>query len=160
MLSEYGAARERYEEARPIYRDIGDRLGEANCIKALGDVHYSLDEYGAARERYEEARPIYRDIGARLGEINCYFGLADLDRHGERWEAAEEKYREALSYYEETGMAFNAALALQRLGYTAEGAGEHLQARDYYQAALELFERIGSPQAESVRADLETLEGD
>ena len=58
MLAEYGAARERYEEARPIYAQIGDRLGEANCIQALGDVHRMLAEYGAARERYEEARPI------------------------------------------------------------------------------------------------------
>ncbi|MCP4421919.1 MAG: hypothetical protein GY805_35345, partial [Chloroflexi bacterium] len=41
-LSEYEAARERYEEALPIYEAIGARLGQANCIQALGDVHVSL----------------------------------------------------------------------------------------------------------------------
>src|SRR5690606_35729336 len=37
-LSELPEARARYEEALPIYRAIGARLGEANCIQALGDV--------------------------------------------------------------------------------------------------------------------------
>ncbi|MCB0172179.1 MAG: hypothetical protein KDJ97_16645, partial [Anaerolineae bacterium] len=36
MLAEYELARQRYEAARPIYEAIGARLGEANCIQALG----------------------------------------------------------------------------------------------------------------------------
>jgi hypothetical protein len=27
-----------YDEARPLYRMVGDVLGEANCIHGLGDV--------------------------------------------------------------------------------------------------------------------------
>ena len=55
--AEYPLARQRYEEARPIYHEIGDRLGEANCIQSLGDVHLQLAEYPLARQRYEEAGP-------------------------------------------------------------------------------------------------------
>jgi tetratricopeptide (TPR) repeat protein len=68
MLAEYDDARACYEEARPIYHQIGARLGEANCIQALGDVHRMLAEYDDARACYEEARPIYHQIGARLGD--------------------------------------------------------------------------------------------
>ena len=32
---------QRYEEALPIYQEIDARLGEANTIKALGDVHHA-----------------------------------------------------------------------------------------------------------------------
>ncbi len=62
-LAEYDQARARYEEARPIYAGIGARLGEANTIKALGDVHLRLAEYDQARARYEEAWPVYAGIG-------------------------------------------------------------------------------------------------
>jgi tetratricopeptide (TPR) repeat protein len=157
-FSHYREAQANLELA--LNQQTDDRGLKANCIQALGDVHYSLAEYGAARERYEEARPIYRAIGARLGEANCIFGLADLDRQDGRWETAEQKYRQALDYYQATGMAFNAALALQRLGHTAKDTGDRAQARDYYQAALDLFTQIGSPTAKQVRADLESLEDD
>ncbi len=157
-LAEYGAARGRYEEALPIYRAIGARLGEANCIRALGDVHVMLDEYGAARGRYEEALPIYRAIGDRLGEANCYFGLADIERYEKSWAAAAAGYERALHFYRSAGMAFNIALALQRLGYTARGAGDVEQARRYFEEALAIFQRIGSPSAGSAQRDLETLD--
>jgi hypothetical protein len=42
MLGEYGAARERYEEALPLFRRIGDQLGEAKCIGSLGNVYLRL----------------------------------------------------------------------------------------------------------------------
>lgn len=42
-------------------------------------------------------------------------------------------------------MAFNTALALQRLGYTARGAGDIDQARRCFGEALDIFQRIGSP---------------
>ena len=39
MLSAFnGPPRERYEEALPVYRAIGDKLGEANCYYGLGEV--------------------------------------------------------------------------------------------------------------------------
>nr|MDQ3763060.1 tetratricopeptide repeat protein [Actinomycetota bacterium] len=42
-------------QALPVYRQIGDRLGEANVIKALGDVALQQDRYEEAAERYEQA---------------------------------------------------------------------------------------------------------
>ena len=43
-LAEYPQARQRYEEALPIYQAIGARLGEANCIRCLGDVHLAEED--------------------------------------------------------------------------------------------------------------------
>ena len=71
---------------------------------------------------------------------------------------AEQKYREALAYYQSTGMAFNIALALQRLGHTMRDAGQPGQAREHYRAALDLFRQIGSPTAQEVQANLDALE--
>jgi tetratricopeptide (TPR) repeat protein len=157
MLDEYAAARERYEEALPIHREIGDQLGEANCIQSLGDVDLMLSEYAAARERYEEALPIYREIGDRRGEVNVMCGLADLDRASSRWSDAEARYREALAYYEATGIVHSQALTHDRLGDTFRGAGDLDAARRHYETALEIFKKIGSPSAERVAATLKEL---
>jgi tetratricopeptide (TPR) repeat protein len=157
-LSQYQEARERYEQALPIYREIGSRLGQANAISSLGDVHYGLSQYQEARERYEQALPIYREIGDRLGQANCHFGLADLERAAGDYATAETLYSQALATYQATAMPFNVALAWQRLGHTAKATGNPAQARTCYQKALELFTRIGSPTAAQVQADLDTLE--
>ena len=102
-LAEYPLARQRYEEARPIYHAIGDRLGEANCIQSLGDVHLRLAEYPLARQRYEEARPIYHAIGDRLGEAGCLLGLGDVTaRMGDR-PTARAAYDQAATLYQAIG---------------------------------------------------------
>ncbi|MCA1696295.1 MAG: hypothetical protein LC749_17125 [Actinobacteria bacterium] len=36
--SDLDGARAHYERALPLYRRIGDVLGEANCIKRLGQI--------------------------------------------------------------------------------------------------------------------------
>jgi hypothetical protein len=35
-------SRQRFEKALKIYRAIGNRLGEANCLESLGEVHRAL----------------------------------------------------------------------------------------------------------------------
>jgi tetratricopeptide (TPR) repeat protein len=57
---------------------LEDKREEANCIRALGDVHHMLAEYAQARERYEQARPIYAEIGDRYSYAAnlAYLGLA------------------------------------------------------------------------------------
>ena len=68
------------------------------------------------------------------------------------------KYQEALAYYQSMGMPFNVGLTYQRLGFTAEGLGDAVQAREYYEAALVIFDRIGSPSSANVRANLAALD--
>ncbi|WP_375453051.1 NB-ARC domain-containing protein, partial [uncultured Nostoc sp.] len=51
-LGEYQQARNYYEQALAIYREIGDRQGEAIVLKALGFAHSSLGEYQQARNYY------------------------------------------------------------------------------------------------------------
>jgi hypothetical protein len=38
ILSEYDAARQQYEAALPIFRELGIQVGEASCIRALGET--------------------------------------------------------------------------------------------------------------------------
>ncbi len=53
------------------YHDVGDVLGEANCIKSLGEIALRRSDHDGARQRYEAALPLYQKVGDVLGEANC-----------------------------------------------------------------------------------------
>ncbi|MEH2130851.1 MAG: tetratricopeptide repeat protein, partial [Nostoc sp.] len=63
FLDRRDEALQRYETALSFYRDIGDRLGEANTLQAIGDVLQFLKRSDEALQRYETALSFYRDIG-------------------------------------------------------------------------------------------------
>ena len=58
-------ARQDYEQALPIFRQIEARLGEANTLQALGDLKMRTDDLAGARQDYDQALPIFRQIEAR-----------------------------------------------------------------------------------------------
>ena len=67
-LNVRAAARQRYEEAGPIYHAIGDRLGEAGCLLGLGDVMAQMGERPTAQAAYDQAAALYQAIGLSYSE--------------------------------------------------------------------------------------------
>jgi hypothetical protein len=60
--SEHDTARKRCEEALPLYRKVGDVLGEANCIQSVGDIARTAGNAGEAESRYRESLALYARI--------------------------------------------------------------------------------------------------
>ncbi|AFY33753.1 Tetratricopeptide TPR_2 repeat-containing protein [Calothrix sp. PCC 7507] len=75
-----------YKQALKCYREIGvskaahleARLGEANTLKAIGDVLQFLNRHHEALEYYEAALEIYNEIGDRPGETNTLKAISDI----------------------------------------------------------------------------------
>ena len=82
---ENGSARRSYEDALTLYRAIGDRLGEANAISRLGDVHRMLSEYEAARTAYSEAVPHYPQPAGEGGAVYQAFTVGRVRFHAYTW---------------------------------------------------------------------------
>ncbi len=62
MLAEYAKARERYEQALPIYAEIGDRYSYAANLAYLGLAHKGLNRVDEARRHLTEAIAIFEEI--------------------------------------------------------------------------------------------------
>ena len=100
-----------HEEALAAYREIGDRMGEANALDSMGDALRMPDRHEQALGRHEEALVIYREIGNRLGEANARRAIGLCQRALGDSDLALESLRSAARIYAEIGLPRWAALA-------------------------------------------------
>jgi tetratricopeptide (TPR) repeat protein len=150
--TEYEPARQRYEEALPLYRRIDDKVGEANCIEGLGDVHRELDEHKLARQRYEEAILLYQGCSDKFDEANCLRKIAHVHESLEEYDQARNWYEEALPLFKSIGDRPGEANCLRSLGDVHAMHNEHdeqEQARSRYEEALPLLKSVGDKPREA-----------
>ena len=68
LVSDYASAARNQRAAHEVYRELGNRLGQANALTALAEARrLTGDQAGAARD-LEEAIGIFLDLGFRGSE--------------------------------------------------------------------------------------------
>lgn len=77
-IARYDEAVELLEMARAGYRNVGNRLGAANCILCLGDVALRRSDLTGARTFFQTAQVLYEKIGNVLGQANSFHRLGDI----------------------------------------------------------------------------------
>jgi tetratricopeptide (TPR) repeat protein len=140
--AEWFLAVEYYNEALKLFKEIGDRLGEANVLQAIGDVQQFRKESNAALESYNEALKLFKEIGDRLGEANVRKAIGDVQQFRDERDAALESYNEALKLFKEIGAKLGEANVL-----AAQGMLNLLphpeQADTSLEKAIQIYNQIG-----------------
>jgi tetratricopeptide (TPR) repeat protein len=124
----------------PLMQVIGDRLGEANTLQAIGDVLQFLKQSREAVERYDEALGIYRQVGARLGEANTLQAIGDVLQFLKQSREAVERYDEALGIYRQVGARLGEANTLKAIGDVQ--TDPKLAMEQFLQPALQIYQTI------------------
>jgi tetratricopeptide (TPR) repeat protein len=132
-----------YEEALTLHREVGNRLGEANTLRAIGDVLQFLDQRQAALSRYDEALTLYRDMGAQLGEADTLKATGDVLQFLDQYQEALRHYDEALDLYRDLGALLGEANILNATGNTLHFLNQHQAALNRYDEALKLYRDVG-----------------
>ncbi|MCE2906593.1 MAG: tetratricopeptide repeat protein, partial [Anabaena sp. CoA2_C59] len=83
---------QKWQEARLLYRAVGDRGGEATTLNNIGLVYDALGEKQKALDFYNQALPILRAVGDRGGEATT------LNNIGRVYSALGQKQK-ALDFY-------------------------------------------------------------
>ncbi|MGO4870507.1 MAG: tetratricopeptide repeat protein [Roseiarcus sp.] len=121
----------------------GDARGEADCIRALGEIALDRCNYGVARAFCEAALPLYRKIGDVLGEANCIKGFGDIALRCSDHDAARTQYEMALPLYRKVDDVLSVANCIFRLGEIAFTRSDYAAARAQYEAAQPLCREVG-----------------
>jgi len=143
------------EKARDVAQAKGIEVGQANCIKSLGNIALRRWDHAAAQALYEEALRLYQRAEDVQGEVDVQ-GKADCiqklgDRALARWEytEAETRYKEALRLYQRAGHDRGQAKCIKGLGNIALARSHHSAAQTQYKEAWQLYQRAGDDRGQA-----------
>ncbi|HNU05922.1 MAG TPA: tetratricopeptide repeat protein, partial [Anaerolineae bacterium] len=119
-------------------------LGEANVLKAQGDVLAFLAQREEALARYGEALTLFRAVGDRLGEANVLQAQGDVLYFLKQTEEALARYGEALTLFRAVGDRLGEANVLRAQGDVLAFLDQREEALARYGEALTLFRAVGS----------------
>jgi tetratricopeptide (TPR) repeat protein len=94
-------ALQKYDLALSLYQSVGDRLGEAKALIAIGITLGQQEDYRSGVLRIEESLEIYRAIGDRWSEAQTLQVLAISYRGLERSEDAAAAEQRAAAILQE-----------------------------------------------------------
>ncbi|HEX2036767.1 MAG TPA: tetratricopeptide repeat protein [Chloroflexota bacterium] len=140
---DHAAARAYDEAALVLWREIGDRAGEATALSNLGSVANELGEYDTARECYEQSLALRRSLGEKAGIARVLVNLGTLAYSRRDLPQAQSLYQESLRLRREVGDHGGIAESLSLLGGVARASGAPAAARARCAESLTLFRQLG-----------------
>ncbi|MFC6086720.1 tetratricopeptide repeat protein [Sphaerisporangium aureirubrum] len=151
-------AAERFEQARVIHESLGRPRGVALMTRRLGEAYRDMGRYGAAAEHLDAAYQIFHGIADGYNQARTLTALGQTHLRSGHPHDAVRPLGEALRLAEEIGAHHERATVLTSLAEAHGATGDRARARDHLVTAVEIFTRLGAPQAESARDRLAALD--
>ena len=162
--AEYTRARQHYEEALALRREIADSEGIAGALNNLGIVAAWLGNYDDALALYRESLALRQAMRDAFGMALCFANLGDVLLAQGDFDGAQEYQAEALRVRELMHDATGSAYSVYNLGEIARLRGDTDQAARYLTDSLCRFEalgeKLGIAYAECSLGDLASRKGD
>src|SRR5918998_1663259 len=151
LVGEYGVAREDDTQALILARQLGYRRVESDALRGLGEDERLIGEYRVAREYHTQALILARQLGYRRVETDVLRGLGHVERSVGEYGLAREYHTQALTLARQFGDRRGEAEALCGLGYIAANTAKRDQACEVWRKALEIYQELTVPFAETIR---------
>ncbi|WP_435187274.1 BTAD domain-containing putative transcriptional regulator [Streptomyces sp. bgisy126] len=135
-----------------IYDSMGHALRSANGRYALGLALTQDNQLASAAEHLREALAVFADSRQRLWEGMTLFRLSEVDLAARRHAQAASNAEMALTVLRGIGGEWRRGNVLTVLGRALFGIGQSGRAVVCWQEALGIFEALGTPEADEVRA--------
>lgn len=142
-IGDYHAAPPRFQEALQIYRDLGERRGEADMLLQLGWAAMRIGDYDQADKLLNESLPIFEELGESSLVALALGGLGELSIRQGNLERALELLERSLALRRALGDRWGIAGALGSLGWEAMLARDFDRMRDLLETSLEIRMEIG-----------------
>jgi DNA-binding SARP family transcriptional activator len=135
-----------------MYDNMGHALKGANGRYALGLALTQSGQLNDAAGCLHQALQVFRDSRQRLWEGMTLFRLAEVDIAARRPAQGAANAEIALTVLRGIGGEWRRGNVLTVLGRALNGIGQLDRARVCWREALDIFEALGAPEADGVRA--------
>ncbi|MGI2901963.1 CHAT domain-containing tetratricopeptide repeat protein [Tolypothrix sp. VBCCA 56010] len=129
---------EKFKQALPLMRQVGEKVREATTLNNIGKVYSDLGEKQQALNYYNQSLPLSRQVGDKAGVA------ATLNNIGKVYSDLGDK-QQALNYYnqslplrQQVRDKRGEATTLNNIGKVYSDLGENQQALNYYNQSLPL----------------------
>jgi DNA-binding SARP family transcriptional activator/tetratricopeptide (TPR) repeat protein len=139
--------------ALDLYR-AADHPGQAIMLNDIGYTHAVLGNYQRALTYCEQALTAIGELGARNWENSVWDSLGYIHHKLGNHQQAIACYQRSIDLSRELADRYNEAATLDNLGDAQHSAGDDAAARQAWTEALNIFDEIGHPDGERVRAKL------
>ncbi|MET7426870.1 BTAD domain-containing putative transcriptional regulator [Dactylosporangium sp. NPDC005555] len=143
--------------ALDLFRQGGDRSGQARALNAVGWDHAQVGNYRQAIGYCRQALSLHAELGDDAGAVNTWDTLGYAYQHLGDYTIAVECYEQALRL--NVGHRFKEAEALAHLGDCHHALGDMTAAATSWGRAYAIMIELRTDGAEAVRAKLELCGG-
>ena len=143
-------AKEHYENAIAINKEIGLRKREARCYGMLGHVLNLMGEKIKTRKCLEKALEIRREIGDKAGEAECYGNLGLVFHFLGEYATAKEYFEKAIKIHGQIGASKQEAICYINLASVLNSLGQKAEANECHEKALVIGKGIGDKAVEAL----------
>ncbi|GAB4202549.1 MAG: hypothetical protein Fur006_56170 [Coleofasciculaceae cyanobacterium] len=146
--SQFEAAKQSWQQALIIYREIKDRKGEGNALGNLGVAYDSLGDYAKAIDYHQQSLAILREIKDRKGEGTVLGNLGIAYKSLGEYAKAIEYHQQHLAIAREIKNRLGEGQSLGSLGIAYYHLGEYAKAIDYHQQSLAILRKLKNRKGE------------
>jgi tetratricopeptide (TPR) repeat protein len=154
LLGHHTEALARLAESFENCRRSGDRGGEGSALGTMGAVYRRLARLPDAVEHLHRALAISRETGDRSLETETLNTLGETLHDLGQPESALARHKAALALTERSGDRYEQARALDGTAKALHSNGDLTAAEHHWQAALDIYDALGVPEARPLRGRL------
>ena len=163
FLGEQQKAISACQEAQQIYQSAGDRGGQAETLRLLGDA-VSESDVSAAMHSYEQALAVQNEIGHLWGQATVLNQMAILSSNRGDHAAAKDSFERVLRICHVLDNKVGAAGMMLNIGSELASQGKLLRARAMFENTLRTASQLGNKEIQGLAANniamLDQLRGD
>jgi DNA-binding SARP family transcriptional activator/Tfp pilus assembly protein PilF len=146
------------DQALALFRAIGYRSGEAEALARIGDVCLRQGRAHEGTTYLRQSLELHRALGDRAGQADALNSLGEVMLAAGHPADACGQHAAALSLASQIGDNYQLARAHRDLGHVRYADGEVAQARYHWRQALVVYDELGVPETDQVRAELAAAE--
>jgi len=148
-ISNARKARDAFEDAIAVDRELNNEAGLASDLGNLGNVEENLGLYDDALSLHQQALALHRKLKDRRGEANDLNGIGNVDDDLDRYDDALTSYNAALAAHREMQNREAEANDLGDIGIVDANLSRYEDALAVHQQALAIQRQVGNALGEA-----------